>query len=89
MEVLDSQLKIHTCSNREYITGGHLSQLERRLPAGRFLRCHKSYLINLDHAEGIRRYSLLLSNGQTVPVIKQNYAAIKEAYLHYGGWRVT
>lgn len=89
VEVLDSQLKIHTCSSREYTTGGHLSQLERRLPAGRFLRCHKSYLVNLDHAEGIRRYSLLLSNGQTVPVSKQNYAAIKEAYLRHGGWKLT
>lgn len=87
VEVLDSQLKIHTCSGREYATGGHLSQLEHRLPEGRFLRCHKSYLINLDHAEGIRRYSLLLSNGQAVPVSKQNYAAVKQAYLRHGGRR--
>ena len=84
VEVLDTLLKFHTRSGREYSTSGHLSQLERKLPAGQFLRCHKSYLVNLACAEGIRRYSLLLSNGRTIPVSKQNYSAVKQAYLRYG-----
>ena len=88
VEVLDSQLKIHTRSGGEYITSGHLSQLEQRLPPGQFLRCHKSYLVNLSCAEGIRRYSLLLRSGQSIPVSKQNYAAVKDAYLRYGGREV-
>lgn len=84
IEVLDSLLKLHTRAGNEYQTGGHLTHLEQQLPPGQFLRCHKSYLVNLDYAEGIRRYVLLLAGGQKVPVSKQNYAAVKEAYLHYG-----
>lgn len=84
IEVLDALLKLHTLSGREYQTSGHLSQLEQRMPPGQFLRCHKSYLVNLDYVEGIRRYSLLLTTGQTIPVSKKNYMAVKEAYVHYG-----
>ena len=87
IEVLDSLLKLHTLSGRAYQTGGHLTQLEQKLPPGQFLRCHKSYLVNMDYVEGIRRYTLLLAGGQTIPVSKQNYTAIKEAYLHYGSRR--
>lgn len=89
IEVLDSLLKLHTRTGNEYQTGGHLSQIEQRLPPGQFLRCHKSYLVNMDYVEGIRRYSLLLASGQNIPVSKQNYTAIKDAYLHYGGRRFS
>lgn len=89
IEVLDSLLKLHTRAGNEYQTGGHLTQLEQRLPPGQFLRCHKSYLVNMDYVEGIRRYTLLLTGGQTIPVSKQNYTAIKEAYLHYGARRFS
>lgn len=84
IEVLDSLLKLHTPAGTEYQTGGHLSQIEQKLPPRQFLRCHKSFLVNLDYVEGIRRYTLLLAGGQTIPVSKQNYTSIKDAYLHYG-----
>ena len=82
-EVFDHELHIHTVDGKLFRGRGHLSCLEKQLAAG-FLRCHKSYLVNLACAEGIRRYSLLLSNGRTIPVSKQNYSAVKQAYLRYG-----
>ncbi len=85
IEVLDYQLRIHTRTSGVLSTNGHLSQLERKLPEGQFLRCHKSYLVNLAYVKGIRRYHLLLSSGQSIPVSKQNYNAVRQAYLQNGG----
>lgn len=88
VEVFDALLKVHTRTGTVYQTTGHLSQLELKLPPGQFFRCHKSYLVNLDYVEGIRRYSLLLTGGHTVPVSKQNYTAVKQAYLSYSSRRL-
>ena len=83
IEVLDTLLKLHTCSGEVYQTSGHLSQMQQRLPPGQFLRCHKSYLVNLEYVEGIRRYVLMLRNGQQIPVSKKNYVPVKKDYLRY------
>lgn len=47
---------IHTDSGR-YETSEHLSHLERRLDPARFFRCHKSYLININHVEKVFPYA--------------------------------
>lgn len=83
IEVLDTLLKLHTCSGEVYQTTGHLSQMQQRLPPGQFLRCHKSYLVNLEYVEGIRRYVLMLRNGQQIPISKKNYVPVKKDYLRY------
>ncbi|MDX5321906.1 MAG: LytTR family transcriptional regulator DNA-binding domain-containing protein [Bacteroidota bacterium] len=50
-----------------------LSYFERSLPADRFIRVHRGYLVNLNHIARIEQresqaYSLILSSGQEVPV---------------------
>ncbi|MBO5032116.1 MAG: response regulator transcription factor [Lachnospiraceae bacterium] len=46
--------------NRKEQVRGRLDELAPQLPAFPFLRCHKSYLANLDHVTGIDRELLLL-----------------------------
>jgi DNA-binding LytR/AlgR family response regulator len=44
------------CANGEhYFCNMSLSQLESRLPKDRFLRVHRSYIINLAHARAVLR----------------------------------
>lgn len=83
IEVFDHQLKIHTSKSHILTTAGSLSQLQQELPADRFFRCHKSYLINLAHIKGIRRYQILLPDGRTIPVSKQNYPRVYQAAVQY------
>jgi len=50
-----------------------MNALERRLPAGRFLRIHRSYIVNLDSAQELRpcgggEYVLALRQGKELPV---------------------
>ena len=46
--------RVHT-HDRAYLATVPLAELERRLPAGRFVRIHRSYLVNLGKVAGIRR----------------------------------
>ena len=75
------------CTSTPWAAGwypaAHLSTLAQRLPALQFLRCHKSYLVNLSHAVGLRRYCFRLTDGSSVPVSKKNYTQVQQSFLHY------
>ena len=45
-----------------------LKHLIGQLPAGRFLRIHRSYIISLEHIAEASRTSVRLDNGKTLPV---------------------
>ncbi len=46
--------RIHTY-DRSLLCTASLRELEQRLPAGRFLRIHRSYLVNIAKVAGVRR----------------------------------
>jgi DNA-binding LytR/AlgR family response regulator len=48
--------RVHTY-DRSYLCTASLGELEEKLPAGRFARIHRSYLVNLSKVSGIRRVS--------------------------------
>ncbi|HZT91953.1 MAG TPA: LytTR family DNA-binding domain-containing protein [Gaiellaceae bacterium] len=46
--------RVHTF-DRSYLSTASLGELEAKLPAGRFARIHRSYLVNLAKVSGVRR----------------------------------
>jgi two-component system response regulator LytT len=46
--------RVHTY-DRSYLCTASLGELEERLPAGRFARIHRSYVVNLAKVAGVRR----------------------------------
>ncbi len=46
--------RVHTF-DRSYLCTASLGELEERLPGGRFVRIHRSYLVNLRKVAGVRR----------------------------------
>lgn len=83
IEVFSHQLQVHTRDGQVLSVPGALTQIQQRVPEGQFLRCHKSYLVNLDSVEGIRRYQLQLSGGQCVPTSKKNYNEVRRSVFEY------
>lgn len=47
---------IYTCDDGRFVTSDSLSEMEDRLPKDVFFRCHKSYIINLNHIKDISPY---------------------------------
>ncbi len=59
-----------------------LQQLGEMLGKKSFFRCHKSYLVNLGNVSEINK-SVLLKNGESIPVSRRRVKELKEAYLAY------
>ncbi len=57
--------------------------LERELQGKGFVRCHKSYLVNLKYVDVYNRQELVLDNGERIAIAKRRYEAFCEAILKY------
>ncbi|MBO2011863.1 LytR/AlgR family response regulator transcription factor [Hymenobacter negativus] len=60
-------VKCHLASGRVLLTAETMKQMESQLPAGQFLRTHKSYLVNLASVERLSG-NVLLVGAREVPV---------------------
>ncbi len=56
-----------------------LRDLAARLPAGAFLRCQRSFLINLYHVREVSQDSVVLSSGDRIPVGRRVRAGVLES----------
>ena len=79
VEVSDRALALHLRSGTVSASGS-LTALQERLPPDRFFRCHKSFLVNLDFVQGVRRYRVQLKDGAVIPVGKSRYLALRAAF---------
>lgn len=61
---------------------GTLNDLEERMPA-QFLRCHKSFFVNLDHVEKMETSQFVLRNGQQVPISQLRRGTTRQLFLKY------
>ena len=60
-----------------------LNDLERELDPGRFLRVHRSYILNLDRLAGLELYAkdsrvAILKDGTRLPVSRPGYGRLRE-----------
>ena len=60
---------------------GNLSDLEKRLREYGFCRVHKSYLVNMQFVESMKRYQITLTNGQSLPIPKDKFQWVREEYM--------
>ena len=59
-----------------------LNDFERQVD-GRFFRCHRSYLVNLDQVRGSHSGQVFLSDGSSIPVSRLRERELTEALLRY------
>lgn len=62
---------------RKLSSHGKISDMEKMLPADRFFRCHRSYIVNMKEVETIERYQATMKNGDTLPISQQQYTETK------------
>lgn len=60
-----------------------LSSLSQHLPGHIFLRCQRSFLVNLCHVSALDGDGLHLFNGTTVPLSRGSRSAVAEAYRQF------
>lgn len=60
-----------------------INEMETKLIHYNFVRCHQSFLVNLEHIEQINNYLICLSNGSEIPVSRPRYLTVKQQFLQY------
>ena len=64
--------------------GQKLSWVQGKLEKYRgFLRCHQSYLVNLDHVRHLEDSCFVMDNGSMIPVSRNFYKESKQTYYRY------
>ena len=84
IEYIESRNKyiiIHCTCGIVYTERCKLSDIEELLDS-RFLRCHQSYIINMDEVKEINT-SFLMFSGDTVPIRRKDFAKIKNEFEEY------
>ncbi len=64
----------------EYLANESLRSFSARLPR-RFVRTHKSYVVNLDQAFSLEQDSLAMADGSSIPVSRTYRKAVKETLM--------
>ena len=82
VESLGHQLIYHTRTGNYAATAGTIQQMENDLAPLHFFRCHKGYLVNLNHVDGIRDGCALVGDAQ-LPISRAKKAALLESLTAY------
>ena len=73
---------LHRTEDREYIIYKKLIQIEDELNDPRFLRCHQSFLVNMNYVREANDV-FLLQNGENVLIRKKSKKTIQNKFLEY------
>lgn len=60
-----------------------LDDFIQNLQDERFLKCHKSFVVNMDYVLKIENACAFMKNDITIPISNTNISAIKEKYFNY------
>ncbi|MCF0146792.1 MAG: response regulator transcription factor [Clostridium sp.] len=75
-------IDIHT--NSEKITvRKNISEIEMILPNEYFVRCHRSYIVNIKHIKSIVKNNIMLENGVNIPISRGKYKEVNETFINY------
>ncbi|MEG2786356.1 MAG: LytTR family DNA-binding domain-containing protein [Romboutsia sp.] len=80
VEVQKETITIHTLSE-VYRINGTMNNIEKEIDCNRFFRCHKSFLVNLEHVKSIKQYIAILENSEEVPVSRYRFKETKDKFF--------
>ena len=81
-EVLGRKVYLHKNDGTISDYYDKLEDLERRVD-GRFFKCHRSYLVNLDYVRGCRDGQVLLPQGERIPTSRLRERELTQALLRH------
>lgn len=82
IEVQKKIISIYT-NDKDITTRYSLGKIEKDLNSEKFVRCHKSYIVNLSFIEGIKPNSLRLESGEEIPISRYRYKDVKIKFLKF------
>ena len=87
IEVRNHQAILHT-REQDVAVWRSLDELEAEMRDKRFLRCHRSYLVNLEHVKALEKRDFLMDCGDLAPVSRQRLQAVQRKYQEWRAERI-
>ena len=82
IDVFDHRSHIHT-SRGVVIARRGLDDLESAIESQDFLRCHRSYLVNLNHVEGVESNDFRMEDQTLIPISSANTSSIRRKFIDW------
>ena len=82
VESCNTKCILHRLDGVEYTIYKHLGKIELELQDKRFLRCHQSYLVNMDYVQQVEKCFELIT-GDIVLIRQHEIKTMKQIYYSY------
>lgn len=82
-EAFGHQCVLHM-EDREYTLKESIGEVEKKLSGkAEIVKCHRSYLVNLQHVAAVMRTELLMDNDNRIPVSRNMTGKVNDAFLNF------
>lgn len=78
LEAMGDYVKMSLADGTHLVTRRTLADLEARLPADRFVRVHKSFIVNTGMVATVGPSLIVLHSGSKIPIAKSYKAAVNK-----------
>lgn len=78
IEGMHEYVRIHLLSEKPVMTLASMKSIEEQLPAEKFLRVHRSYIVNTGQVKVVERNRIIFENNVYIPVSDQYKAKFQE-----------
>ena len=82
VDIIDKNITLHLTDKSEITYKGTLSDVSDKLTEP-FLRCHNSYIVNMDYISSILNNTICLKNGIKLNINRRRYKTLFIKYMHY------
>lgn len=82
IESTNNNIHLHFSDGHQLTLYSSLKSFAEKLP-NHFLRCHKSFIINMNHIVTIRPHEFILNGGISIPIPPKKYKEMLFAYQAY------
>lgn len=83
IEITNKTAAFYLSDGKMLKTNRSLQEIKQKLPAERFVQCHRSFVVNITKIFSIRRYQISLINHKIIPVSKNSYDLVQKAILNW------
>ena len=82
LEMFSPNIIIHTIKE-EIALRKKISEIEKELKSSSFIRCHRSYIVNLKYVKSISKKTIILENEVNIPLSRNKYKEVNDYFINY------
>lgn len=82
IETFNNNITLHLDGKDDIVMYSSLREYAKNLPPN-FLRCHQSYMINMNHIAGYEPHKFVTDTAADVPIPPKKYNSVIKEYLSY------